>query len=63
MFSIVFLKFLDSYNFLAIAPDQMAMIYGGKTKALYPYEYFGLGDLGTMTKSYDSEAANGSKAT
>ena len=36
--------------------DQMAKIYGCKTKTLYPYEYFGLDD-------YDSEAANGSKAT
>ena len=36
--------------------DQMAKIYGCKTKTLYPYEYFGL-------DSYDSEADNGSKAT
>ena len=34
----------------------MAKLYGCKTKTLYPYEYFGLND-------YDSEAANGSKAT
>ena len=36
--------------------DQMAKIYGCKTKTLYPYEYFGL-------DSYDSKADNGSKAT
>ena len=42
MFSIVCLKFLDSYNFLAMPLDQMAKIYGCKTKTLYPYEYFGL---------------------
>ena len=36
------LKFLDSYNFLAMPLDQMAKIYGCKTKTLYPYEYFGL---------------------
>ena len=42
MFSIGCLKFLDSYNFLAIPLDQMAKIYGCKTKTLYPYEYLGL---------------------
>ena len=62
MFRIGSLKFLDSYNFLAMSLDQMAKIYGCKIKTLYPYEYFGL-DLGTTTKSYGSEAANGSKAT
>ena len=41
MFSIGCLKFLDSYNFLAMPLDQMAKIYGCKTKTLYPYEYFG----------------------
>ena len=56
MFSIGCLKFLDSYKFLAMPLDQMAKIYGCKTETLYPYEYFGL-------DSYDSEAANGSKAT
>ena len=44
MFSIGCLKFLDSYNFLAIPLDQIAKIYGCKTKTLYPYEYFGLDD-------------------
>ena len=42
MFSIGCLKFLDSYNFLAMPLDQMAKIYGCETKTLYPYEYFGL---------------------
>ena len=56
MFSIGCLKFIGSYNFLAMPPDQIAEIYGCKTKTLYPYEYFGL-------DTYDSEAANGSKAT
>ena len=56
MFSIGCLKFLDSYNFLAMPLDKMAKIYGCKTKTLYPYEYFGL-------DTYDSEAANVSKAT
>ena len=42
MFSIGCLKFLDSYNFLAMPLDQMAKLYGCKTKTLYPYEYFGL---------------------
>ena len=42
MFSIGCLKFLDSYNFLAMPLDQMAKIYGCKTKTIYPYEYFGL---------------------
>ena len=44
MFSIGCLKFLDSYNFLDMPLDQMAKIYGCKTKTLYPYEYFGLYD-------------------
>ena len=42
MFSFGCLKFLDSYNFLAMPLDQTAKIYGCKTKTLYPYEYFGL---------------------
>ena len=49
MFSIGCLKFLDSYNFFAMPLDQMAKIYGCKTKTLYPYEYFGL-------ESYSSKA-------
>ena len=63
MFSNGGLKFLDSYNFLAMPLDQMAKIYGCKTKTIYPYEYFGLDGRGTTTKPYDSEVANGSKAT
>ena len=42
MFSIVCLKFLDSFNFLAMPLDQIAKIYGCKTKTLYPYAHFGL---------------------
>ena len=42
MFSIGCLKFLGSYNFLAMPLDQMAKIYGYKTKKFNPYEYFGL---------------------
>ena len=41
MSSIGCLNFLDSYNFLAMPLEQMAKIYGCKTKTLYPYEYFG----------------------
>ena len=44
MFSIGCLKLLDSYNFSAMLLDQMAKIYGCKTKTLYPYDYFGLYD-------------------
>ena len=58
MFSIGCLKFLDSYNFLAMPLDQMAKIYGCKTKTLYPYEYFGLDSLGTTTKSYNNLICN-----
>ena len=36
MFSIGCLKFLDSYNCLAMPLDQMAKIYGSKTETLYP---------------------------
>ena len=50
MFSIGCLKFLDSYNFLAMPLDQMEKIYGCKTKTLYPYEYFGLDNLGNHDK-------------
>ena len=51
MFSIGCLKFLDRYNFLAMPLDQMAKIYGCKTKTLYPYENFGL-------DSYDEVIGN-----
>ena len=50
MFSIGCLKFLDSYNFIAMPLDQMAKIYGCKTKTLYPYEYFDLDDWGNHDK-------------
>ena len=64
MCSIGCLKFLDSYNFLAMPLDQMVKIYGCKTKTLYPYEYFGFSNqLGTTTKSYGSSTTKGSKAT
>ena len=36
----------------------MAKIYGCKTKTLYPYEYFGLNELGNTTKSYDNLIGN-----
>ena len=66
------LKFLDSYNFIAMPLDQMAKIYGCKIKTLYPFEYFGLesysskatwgraSGLGspTTTKSYDEVIGN-----
>ena len=56
MFSIGCLKFLDSYNFLAMPLDQMANIFGCKTKTLYPYEYLCLESLRTTTKLYSSKA-------
>ena len=58
MFSIGCLKLLDSYNFLAMPLDQMAKIYGCKTKTLYPYEYFGLDSLGTTKNSYNNLIGN-----
>ena len=58
MFSIGCLKFLDSYNFLAMPLDQMAKINGCKTKTLYPYEYFCLD-----SNQYGSPSTKGSKAT
>ena len=65
-FSIGCLKFLDSYNFLAMPLDQMAKIYGCKSTALYPYENFGLDTWGrasglgspTTTKSYQEVINN-----
>ena len=41
----------------------MAKINNCKIKTLYPYEYFSLDERDITTKSYDSEAANGSTAT
>ena len=38
--------------------DQMAKIYGCKTKTLYPYECFGLDTWGTTTKSYQEVIGN-----
>ena len=38
MFSIGCLKFLDSYKSLAMPLDEMAKIYGCKSKTLYQYE-------------------------
>ena len=58
MFSIGCLTFLDSYSILAMPLDQMAEIYGCKTKTLYPYEYFGLDTWGTTTKSYQEVIGN-----
>ena len=57
MFSIGCVKFVDSYNLLAMPLDQMAKIYGRKTKLLYPYEHFGLDTWGTTTKSYQEVIA------
>ena len=56
MFSIGCLKFLDSYNFLAIPLDQMAKIYGCKSKILYPYEYFDLGKYQEVIGNLNIEA-------
>ena len=55
MFSIGCLKFLDSYNFLAMPLDQMAKIYGCKTKTLYPYEYFGLDSYNNLIGNVQKE--------
>ena len=57
MFSIGCLKFLDSYDFLAMPLDQMAKIYGCKTKTLYPYEYFGL-ELYSSKATYQEAIGN-----
>ena len=55
MFSIGCLKFLDSYNFLVMPLDQMAKIYGCKTKTLYPYEYFGLDSYNNLIGNLKKE--------
>ena len=55
MFSIGCLKFLDSYNFSAMPLDQMAKIYGCKTKTLYPYEYFGLDSYNNLIGNLKKE--------
>ena len=58
MFSIGCLKFLDSYNFLAMPLDQMAKIYGCKTKTLYPYEYFGLDSYNNLIGNLKKKTSN-----
>ena len=58
MFSIGCLKYLDSYNFLAMPLDQMAKIYGCKTETLYPYEYFGLDDYQEVIGNLKKEDFN-----
>ena len=55
MFSIGCLKFLDSYNFLAMPLDQMAKIYGCKTKTLYPYEYIALDSYNNLMDNLKKE--------
>ena len=55
MFSIACLKFLDSYNFLAMPLDQMAKIYHCKTKTFYPYERFGLDDYDNLIGNLNIE--------
>ena len=55
MFSIGCLKFLDSYNFLAMPVAQMAEMYGCKTKKIYPYKYFGLDDYGNFLGNLNIE--------
>ena len=42
MVSIGCVKFLDSYNLLAMPLDQISKIYHCKTKTLDPFEHFGL---------------------
>ena len=58
MFSIGCLKFLDSYNFLAMPLDQMAKIYGCTTKTLYPYEYFGLDSHNNLIGNLKKKTSN-----
>ena len=55
MFNICCLKFLDSFNFLAMPLDQIAKICGCKTKTLYLYEHFGLDDSDNLTGSLNIE--------
>ena len=57
IFSIDCLKFLESYNFLALPLDQMAKIRGCKTKTLNPYEYFGL-ELYSSKATYNNLIGN-----
>ena len=63
MFSIGCLKFLASYNFLAMPLDQMAKIYHCKTKTLYSYEHCGLDsyqeDIGNLNiEDFKSSVSN-----
>ena len=44
-----------SIDFLAMPLDQMAKIYGCKTKTLYPYEYFGLDDYDNSIGNLNTE--------
>ena len=40
IFRVCILKFVDSYIFMTMPLDQMAIVYQVKSKTLYPYEYF-----------------------
>ena len=55
MFSIGCLKFLDSFNFLAMPVDQMAEIYRSKSKTFYPYDHFGLDSYNEVLSNLNIE--------
>ena len=40
MFRVGILKFIDSYNFMAMSLDKIANVYQVKSKTIYAYEYF-----------------------
>ena len=52
MFSVVVLKFIDSYSFSTMSLDKMAKVYNVKNKTLYRYEYF------KDEKSYNNKLCN-----
>ena len=62
IFSTGCIKFLDSYNFLAMPLDQMAKIYHFKTETLYPYDVFGLDSYNEVIGNLNKEGFKSSQS-
>ena len=52
MFRVGIMKFIDSYSFLIMSRDKIAIVYNIKNKTFYPYEYF------KAEKSYNNKIGN-----
>ena len=52
MFRVGILKFIDSYKFITMSLDKVAIVYQVNSKTLYPFEYFKNGN------SYNEKLGN-----